>query len=229
MRKPEIDYRQLRLHNISEPRFRHLFFLIVWPFYIALFFVTEYIYPIEQCHIVYCALDDKLPFLEFFVIPYVGWYFVLALTVFYFVFYDVKVFRQFHIYLIIVAAISLGTYCIYPTRVAFQPETFPRDNVLTDLVKLLYAADQSSNACPSLHVGLSLAVASAWSKSKAVRSWVKVIMWAVAISICLSTMFIKQHSALDVFWALPVCAAAEMIVFGKSYWLPKLRKTAQNT
>lgn len=33
------------------------------------------------------------------------------------------------------------------------------------------------------------------------------------ILICLSTMFIKQHSAVDFFAALPVCLVAEILVF----------------
>ena len=44
------------------------------------------------------------------------------------------------------------------------------------------------------------------------------------ILICLSTMFIKQHSAVDFFAALPVCLLAEIIVYGKDYWLPRFQR-----
>ena len=41
---------------------------------------------------------------------------------------------------------------------------------------------------------------------------------------CLAVCFVKQHSALDVLAALPVCLLAEALVYGKDYWAPKLRK-----
>jgi hypothetical protein len=42
------------------------------------------------------------------------------------------------------------------------------------------------------------------------------------IMICLSVCFVKQHSAVDVFAALPVCLLAEILIYGKDYWLPRL-------
>ena len=42
---------------------------------------------------------------------------------------------------------------------------------------------------------------------------VKVLIWLFAILVCLSTMFIKQHSAVDFFAALPICLLAEYWVF----------------
>ena len=44
--------------------------------------------------------------------------------------------------------------------------------------------------------------------------------------VCLSVCFIKQHSSLDVLAALPVCLVAEIVLYGKDYWLPKLRKSS---
>ena len=41
--------------------------------------------------------------------------------------------------------------------------------------------------------------------------------------ICLAVCFVKQHSAVDVFTALPVSLLAEILVYGSDYWLLKLR------
>ena len=38
------------------------------------------------------------------------------------------------------------------------------------------------------------------------------------IMICLSTMFIKQHSAVDLFAAIPVCLIAEGFVYRDRYF-----------
>ena len=47
---------------------------------------------------------------------------------------------------------------------------------------------------------------------------------AFAVMVCLAVCFVKQHSAVDVFAAFPVCVLAEIIAYGKSWWLPRLRK-----
>ena len=65
-------------------------------------------------------------------------------------------------------------------------------------------------------------IVSAWLKEQDVsRGW-KIFVVFACITICMSTMFIKQHSAVDFFAALPVGLLAEIIAYGKDYWKPKL-------
>ena len=71
MRKPVIDYRTLRIHNLTSPQFRHLFLLLGWVVYFILYFLTENLIPAEDCYPVWCPLDDIIPFNELFVIPHV--------------------------------------------------------------------------------------------------------------------------------------------------------------
>ena len=48
MRKPVVDYRQLRPNNISSPQYRHLFWLLGWVGYFILYFLTENLIPPED-------------------------------------------------------------------------------------------------------------------------------------------------------------------------------------
>ena len=41
--------------------------------------------------------------------------------------------------------------------------------------------------------------------------------------ICISVAFVKQHSVVDIYAALPVGLLAEILVYGKSYWKPKFK------
>ena len=41
------------------------------------------------------------------------------------------------------------------------------------------------------------------------------------LAVCASVCFVKQHSALDVLAALPLCLLAELVAYGKSWWLPR--------
>ena len=128
-------------------------------------------------------------------------------------FQDVALFKKLQTYFIVTQVVAMAMYIAVPTRQELGPEVFPRENVLTGLVTALYRADTSTNVCPSLHVALSLGMASAWLREKAVRWIWRGAVVLLAGLICLSTVFIKQHSVVDFFAALPVCALAEWVAF----------------
>lgn len=224
MKKPVVDYRKFRLSKLRTPEFSHLLLLLGWVVYFAMYLLTENLIPHDICVPVHCALDDLIPFCEFFVIPYVFWYFLIAGTLLYFALYNTDSFRKFQIFIIVTQAVAMTIYILYPNRQDLRPEEFPRDNVFTWLVNLLYTADTSTNVCPSLHVAYSIGIASAWLKERDVHPGWKVFILISVLLICMSTTFIKQHSALDALVALPVCLLAEILAYGKSYWLPKLRR-----
>ena len=90
MKKPVVDYRQFRLSKIREPQYKHLLFLLGWVGYFILYFLTENLIPYERCYPVHSALDDIIPFCELFVIPYVGWYLLIVVSLVYFALYNPK-------------------------------------------------------------------------------------------------------------------------------------------
>ena len=112
-------------------------------------------------------------------------------------------------------------YILIPTRQDLRPEVFANNNLLTRGVQLLYAFDTNTGVCPSLHVAYSLGIASVWVKRKESRPETKVLIVVSVVLICLSTMFIKQHSFVDVVAAIPVGLLAEAVVF---WWLPATKK-----
>ena len=107
----------------------------------------------------------------------------------------------------------MAIYILFPTRQDLRPESFPRENFLTQIVALLYNFDTNTNVCPSLHVAYSLGIASVWIKEKEVSWLLKAGIVIFVISVCLSTAFIKQHSVLDGLAAIPICLFAEWFVF----------------
>lgn len=224
MKTPVVDYRKFRLSKINTPEFSHLKLLLGWLGYFALYFLTENLIPAERCTPVHMWLDDLIPFHEGFLIPYVFWYLLIVLSLGWFLLYHVDGFKRLQTYIIITQVCAMAVYILFPNRQDLRPEVFPRDNFLTDCVRLLYSVDTNTGVCPSLHVAYSMGIASVWLKEKrASRAWKAFVVVSV-ILICLSTMFIKQHSAADFFAALPICLLAELLVYGKDYWLPRLRK-----
>lgn len=217
MKTPEVDYRQFRLRRINYPQFSHLKLLLGWVGYFILYILTETLIPRENCYVMHCRLDDLIPFCEVFIIPYVLWYLLVAGSLLYFALYDVDSFKKLMKYIIITQVVAMAIYIIFPNRQDMRPTVFPRDNILTDIVSIIYYFDTSTNVCPSLHVAYSLGIASTWLKSKAPSKISKVLVTAFSLLVCVSTAFVKQHSVLDAFAALPVCLLAEIIVFRKYY------------
>lgn len=217
MRTPDTDYRQFCLSKINEPQFSHLKLLLGWVGYFALYFLTENLIPAEKCTPVHCFIDDIIPFCEVFVIPYVGWYLLIVGSLLYFALYNVDNFKRLQIFIIVTQIAAMAVYIIFPSRQDLRPAEFPRDNFFTDCVGILYSLDTNTGVCPSLHCAYSIGIASVWLKEKSASKGFKAFIVVFVVLICLSTMFIKQHSAVDFFAALPICLLAEFIACG-SYW-----------
>ena len=214
MRPPAIDYRKLRINNINTPEYRHLFLLLGWVGYFAMYLLTENLIPAESCYPVHCWLDDVVPFCEWFIIPYVSWYFLIIGSLAYFLLYSVDSFKKLQTYIIITQIIAMAVYVIFPTRQDLRP-TVMYANPLTWIVNLIYSVDTNTGVCPSLHVGYSLGIASTWLREKSVPKWVRAAIAIWCGVICISVAFVKQHSVVDIFAAIPMCMFAEWFVFSR--------------
>ena len=212
MRRSRVDYSGFRLSRLREPRFSHLLLLTSWPIYFLLFVLTENLIPPEACHLVHCALDDIIPFREEFVLVYVFWYLYVAGSLLYYVLYDVSRFRRMQIFILITQAAAMAVYILWPSRQDLRPAVFPRENVCTWLLGLIYTLDTPTGVCPSLHVAYSMGIAWTWWGDRQIPLWFRVLAVAAAVLISLATMFIKQHSAVDVLAALVLCLVTGTVV-----------------
>lgn len=213
MRKPVVDYRKFRFSKIREPEYRHLLYLLGWVGYFALYFLTENLISPDRCYPVHCWLDDVIPFCEYFIIPYVGWYLLIVASLIYFALYNPDNFKNMMKFIIVTQVVAMAIYIIFPNRQDLRPDTFTRDNIFTNLVGLIYRFDTSTNVCPSLHVAYSIGIASTWLKEKSATKWCKALIVTFCLLVCISVAFVKQHSVVDIFAAIPVCLLAEWIAF----------------
>ena len=218
IRRPTVDYRKLRFGNLTSETYRHLLLLLFWPVYGFLFLFVERFYqlPTDSYYEMYCGFDDLIPFCEWFVIPYFFWFIYLVGMHVYTLWYDVDAFKRMTKYIIITYSATILIYFIFPTKQCLRPDVFARDNLLTRFIGHFYRFDTNTNVCPSIHVIGSLAVmeAALWSGSIKSKK-IKISFVIAAALICLSTLFMKQHSILDILAALPLCAAAHFLCFKK--------------
>ena len=215
--RPEIDYRQFRLRDLNTQRFRHLKLLLFWPVFGLLFTYLERLRPVAHYHAVHCFLDDVIPFCEVFLIPYLLWFVALGGMVLYTLVFDVRAFRKLMGFVICTYSVTLVIYLFFPTCQELRPETFARDNVLTRFLGWFYTFDTNTNVCPSIHViGAAAVMFTAWH-AKGLSNWPGRIAFTVlAVLISLSTVFLKQHSAVDVIAAVPVCAVGYGLAFARA-------------
>ena len=207
LRPPVVDYRKLRLSNLCSPTYRHLLMLLYWPAYLLVFMLIERLCPAPQYHTVWCQLDDMIPFCEWFIFPYVAWHVSLVWMSLYTLAYDIDAFRRFMGYLIMTTSISVLIYVIWPTQQLLRPDltALGRDNLLTRAVALIYTVDTNTNVCPSLHcIGAFAILFAAMSMPRFRTPGWRAFFRAFALLICASTVFMKQHSILDFFAAIPV-------------------------
>lgn len=158
-----------------------------------------------QPHIIHTVLDDKIPFCEYFIIPYLMWFLLIALTLVYMIFFqeNKKEYYQLMRNIYAGAIVFLIVSLVYPNAQDLRPE-LSGDGIFEKLVQLIYMVDTPTNILPSLHVFYAVACCIALLKTT-FRKYGKEIKCGIVILtvlIILSTMFLKQHSVVDVVMAL---------------------------
>lgn len=204
--------------------YQHVWYVLLIALYLFCFFLAERLV-VDAYWVSYLPADDLIPFCEWFVIPYVLWYPFLVLPGVYLLLRDVSGFKQYILY-IFVSFMSCILFCIlFPNGQNLRPESFPRENILTGLVAALYQADTNTNVLPSMHVlGCMAVVIAVFRSEKLRRPLLCTATVLLALLIVISTVFIKQHSLLDLLVAIPWGFAAFWAVYVLPEWIARHRK-----
>lgn len=220
-----------RLKNLVS-RYRHAWILSYFIPYLAWFSYLERTVT-SKFHIITMQADLKIPFCEFFIIPYMMWFFYMAVVLFYFLFCSRQDYYKMCAFLFTGMTIFLIVSTVYPNGHYLRPLEFARDNWCTDLVRWLYETDTSTNLFPSIHVYNSLGVHIAICSSRRMKNK-KICRFAsgvLCVSIILSTVFLKQHSIFDMLTAFGLAAIMYYFVYSQAYkkalavmWTEKRRK-----
>ena len=227
LRPPVVDYRKLRLSNITSPEYRHVLLLLYWVGYLLSFIFIERLTPAAYHHPVWCKLDDYIPFCEWFIFPYMSWHVSLVWMSLYTLAYDIPAFKRFMWNLIVTTVIAVATYIIWPNEQQLRPDlsALGRSNILTWATGIIYSVDTNTNVCPSLHCigGFAILFAALDMPRFRQKAW-PVFFTVFALLICASTVFMKQHSIVDFFAAIPVIIIGWVCVY-----LPAMRKKRTTT
>lgn len=185
-----------------KERFKYWQFILYMPIYLFFFvFVEKNTHDITLINI---PLDDMIPFVEGFIVPYLLWFPFMFIAIVYVFFKDKREFFAMCWNLIIGMSLFIVVSFVFPNGLDLRPAEFTRDNIFVDLCRHLYSVDTSTNVLPSIHVFNSLACGISfgrvlWRNGHKITA---ICSYSMAALICVSTVFVKQHSVIDVVSAL---------------------------
>lgn len=199
-------------------KYKHgLLIFIYSAIYMAIFYYLEH-RPVKVYNVVHTLFDDAIPFCELFIVPYLLWFPYILITVLYFIFINKnkQEYYQLTMNLIMGMTVFLVISYIYPNIQHLRPVTFSRNNIFIDMVAMLYQTDTPTNILPSIHVFNSLAIHKSITSCEALKNHRILHMCSLILTILivLATMFLKQHSVID------VCLGITLALFGFLLFYP---------
>lgn len=199
---------KLPLQNVEK---RPLVFLYAF-IYLPWFLTLEHC--VKQYYLIECRLDYIIPFCEYFIIPYLFWFLFVAMSFIWFLlFEDDKLFYRFAGVMFGGMTIALIIYTVFPNGIQLRPNLDASKNICTWLTSLIYRADTATNVFPSLHVYTSAVIGMFFMRSSLHdrKPYICHGICTVSLLIISSTVFLKQHSVLDLaagfFMAWALCHA----------------------
>ena len=191
----------------------HMWWGLYLPVYLTMFFIIEHLIT-DNYWATQTAIDDYIPFCEWFIFPYDAWAFLLVAIGLYLIVKDGEGFRRY-IWMLALSFFSATVFCVLvPNCQELRPADLQVRDIFTWAVQLTYDLDTNTNVFPSVHVlGVIAAVSSVWETPglrKTGWCWAATVYGLVIIA---STLLVKQHALLDVLAAIPWGLASYWIVY----------------
>lgn len=170
-------------------------------------------------HLIHNPIDDLIPFCEYFIVPYLLWFPYQIIAIMFFIFYNKNKDEYYQLIknLCMGMTIFLVVSWLYPNGQLLRPTSFVHDNIFTHLVGMLYATDTPTNILPSIHVFNSLAIHMSLTHCQSLQNKRGVFTGSFVLTslIILSTMFLKQHSVVDVTLGIAMAWAGYLFFYSE--------------
>lgn len=183
---------------IKKYYFPIIFSLIITLYQAFIYFMAKFTpFPV---HAVGGQIDNIIPFLPVFIIPYVLWYLFLVMVPCVLYENDKSDFYWYITSTILINTVAVLIFVFYPT-ILIRPN-FVVDNIFTWLLNIIYMEDTPALNCfPSIHCASCFSVIFIMLKGNKIKKSCKAFWIFSSVIIILSTLFIKQHALIDVVGA----------------------------
>lgn len=168
--------------------------------------------------LLHVKLDDMIPFCEYFIIPYLLWFAYVPAVMIYEFFTSKKEWYYASAYLFIGMSICLLICTVWHNGQDLRISV-DNDNIFMSAVKMIYTADTNTNVFPSIHVFNSIGVFIILCKSENMKGKkkIKISAFVLTVLIILSTVFLKQHSVVDVIGGIALSGIMYLLVYCIDY------------
>ncbi len=204
-------------------QYRHFLLLILFRIlYIWFIYCEKTVVP---KYIMFSPIDLKIPFVKEFVVPYLFWYIYMAFGFIYLGFVSKKDYYRLFLFIFIGMVICYTVYTVLPNGQNLRP-VITADDIFSKAIKNIYEKDTPTNVAPSIHVLNSIAIHIALIRYEPFKEnrILRFTSLGIMLFICASTVLIKQHSVLDVIWAIVLSG----VLYFSIYLLPQLVETEKD-
>lgn len=170
--------------------------------YMPTFFWVESLDHAGNFHIIHTAVDDMIPVIEVFIIPYAMWLPYLVAGMIAIAIRSRKLSRKTSYMLMAGMTLFIIISLVYPNMLELRAAIPDRQNIFMDCINYLHSIDTPTDVLPSLHVYDAIVVAAGLHLTFRDKKVMLVLSDILTALIVLSTMFIKQHSIIDVISAI---------------------------
>lgn len=170
--------------------------------YMPTFFWVESLDHAGNFHIIHTAVDDMIPVIEVFIIPYAMWLPYLVAGMIAIAIRSRKLSRKTSYMLMAGMTLFIIISLVYPNMLELRAAIPARRNIFMDCINYLHSIDTPTDVLPSLHVYDAIVVAAGLHLTFKDKKVMLVLSDILTALIVLSTMFIKQHSIIDVISAI---------------------------
>jgi membrane-associated phospholipid phosphatase len=156
------------------------------------------------------AIDQALPVVPLFVVPYVSLQPFIYGSLVVFLLFRARIFQSAVLSMIVTFLVSYLFFAFLQTYV--DRPVLTGNDAFTRMVRDVYAGDHPFNDFPSLHVSTSTIIALHWWRFSRRFTW-PLIIWAALIA--MSTVMVRQHYVADI-------AGGLILAFGTSLFFLRL-------
>lgn len=177
-------------------------------------------------YIIHCKLDEMIPFKEEFIIPYVFWYVYVIGAFLWFNRRGWKDYSKLCLMIFSGLTICLVIYYVFPTGLNLRlAGSVHETGFLYNLVGYLRAIDTPTNVCPSIHVMNTVMIFQAVCSLENLkyRKIAIPVHFIITVLICASTVFLDQHSVIDVVCGVMMSFVIHGLVY-KVEWREELAR-----
>lgn len=148
-------------------------------------------------HLIGNFIDDKIPFIKYFIIPYYIWFILIFAVPYYLYKKDKDLLSKYIISYVVCAIVATIIFTVYPSIVT-RPDYLPNNNLINIMVNIIYFIDNPPINCfPSMHCAVSMLFILTISTYKNTPLKYRLLITFISILIMASTLYTKQHVFID--------------------------------